>query len=195
MRSYQVFSRMTPEQAATMMAALEEKVPAVYTQAVATASAAMKVRPKFLMRQSREKRADMVRRTLATVRANPLAEEVLASFFLEVRKDLLTEWLDLLGLEHEEGLLKAENPPSPPKETLEKAVQRLTTARSGSSCCGPLPRRAPSTGRISRPAWRRPERATMSPARARSDSDRDFVWTREGHSPKRTALAVRSARP
>jgi hypothetical protein len=125
MRSYQVFSRMTPEQAATMMAALEEKVPAVYTQAVATASAAMKVRPKFLMRQSREKRADMVRRTLATVRANPLAEEVLASFFLEVRKDLLTEWLDLLGLEHEEGLLKAENPPSPPKETLEKAVQRF----------------------------------------------------------------------
>lgn len=131
MRSYQVFARMKPEQAARMMAALEDKLPGVYTQAVATASAAMKVRPKFLMRQSPEKRAEMVRRTLATVRANPLADEVLASFFLEVRKDLLTEWLDLLGLEHEEGALKADSPPSPDKETLEKALQRFREGEGG----------------------------------------------------------------
>jgi hypothetical protein len=116
---------MTPERAAQVMAVLAEQSPAVYTQAVAATSAAMSARPKFLMRQPAEKRADMVRRTLARVRANDLAEEVLAAYFLESRKELLTEWLDLVGLEHEEGILKNENPPPPPRPQLDEALERF----------------------------------------------------------------------
>jgi len=108
MRPHQVFARMTPELAARVMAVLMEKSPATYTQALAAASSAMNARPKFLMRQPVEKRADMLRRTLARVRADPLAEEVLAAYFLEGRKELLTEWLDSVGLEHDEGILKGE---------------------------------------------------------------------------------------
>jgi hypothetical protein len=122
MRSYQVFLEMTPERAARVMSVLTEKAPAVYTQAVAAASAALNARPKFLMRQPPEKRAEMVRRALARVRANDLAEEVLAAYFLEGRKELLIEWLDLLGLAHEEGILKDEQPAPPPRERLEEAV-------------------------------------------------------------------------
>ena len=128
MRSYQVFVRMTPERAAQVMAVLAEKSPATYTQAVAATSAAMKCRPKFLMRQPTDKRAHMVRRTLARVRANDLAEEVLATYFLECRKELLTEWLDAVGVEHDEGLLKEENPPPPAKERLEKAIESFLEA-------------------------------------------------------------------
>jgi hypothetical protein len=102
---------------------LVEKSPGVYTQAVAATSAAMNARPKFLMRQPADKRANMVRRTLARVRANDLAEEILAAYFLEGRKQLLTEWLDLVGLDHDEGILESENPPPPPKPRLEEAIQ------------------------------------------------------------------------
>jgi hypothetical protein len=123
MRSYQVFARMTRERAAAVMAVLAEEAPAIYTQAVAATSAAMKCRPKFVIRLPADKRADMIRRTLARVPANPLAEEVLASYFLECRKELLTEWLDALGLEHDEGILKNDNPPAPAKKRLEKAVR------------------------------------------------------------------------
>ena len=123
MRSHQVFARMTPEHAARVMAVLAEKSPAIYTQAVAATSTTMKFRPKFLMRQPADKRANMVRRTLARVRANDLAEEVLATYFLECRKELLTEWLDAVGLEHDEGILKNDHPPSPAKKQLEKAVR------------------------------------------------------------------------
>jgi hypothetical protein len=56
------------------------------------------------------------------VRANDLAEEVLAAYFLEGRKELLIEWLDLLGLEHDQGVLKDENPGPPPRKRLEEAV-------------------------------------------------------------------------
>ena len=125
MRSYQVFARMTPERAAAVMAVLTEKAPAVYTQAVAATSAAMKFRPVFLMRQPPDKRADMVRRALARVPANDLAEEVLATYFLESRRELLTEWLDAVGLEHDEGILKDENPPPPGKEKLQGAAERF----------------------------------------------------------------------
>ena len=85
----------------------------------------MNARPKFLLKQSPEKRADMIRRTLARVRANDLAEEILATYFLEIRKELLTEWLDSVGLEHDEGILKQENPPPPEKPQLLKAVEEF----------------------------------------------------------------------
>jgi hypothetical protein len=127
MRSYQVFAQMTPERAAQVMAVLVEKSPAVYTQAVAATSAAMNARPKFLMRQAADKRANMVRRTLARVRANDLAEEILAAYFLEGRKELLIEWLDLVGLEHNEGILENENPPPPPGPQLEEAIKSFLT--------------------------------------------------------------------
>jgi len=116
---------MTPARAAQVMAVLMEHSPAVYTQAVAATSAAMNARPKFLMRQPAEKRAEMVRRTLGRVRANDLAEEVLATYFLESQKELLIEWLDCVGLEHHEGILEDENPQPPAKEKLAEARERF----------------------------------------------------------------------
>jgi hypothetical protein len=131
MRSYQVFAQMTPERAAQVMAVLVEKAPAVYTQAVAATSAAMSARPRFLMRQAADKRANMVQRTLARVRSNDLAEEVLAAYFLEGRRGLLIEWLDLVGLEHDEGILKDENPPPPPGPRLDEAVEKFCEGDQG----------------------------------------------------------------
>jgi hypothetical protein len=121
MRSYQVFASMTPEQATAMMRVLAEKVPGMFDQAVAAASAALKARPVYLQRQPFEKRADAVRRALARVAANDVASEILAVYFLECRKELLVEWLDLLGLEHDEGTLKADTPEPPGEARLREA--------------------------------------------------------------------------
>ncbi len=123
MRSYQVFATMSPERAREVLKAISEAAPAAFSQAVAVASAALRARPVFLMRQPFGKRADAVRRTLSRVAASDLAEELLAVYFLQCRKPLLLEWLDLVGLEHEEGALKHEAPPSPPASVLGKAVR------------------------------------------------------------------------
>jgi hypothetical protein len=74
------------------------------------------------MKQSPEKRAQFVRQALARVATNLIAEEVLAAYFLQVKKALLVEWLDAMGLEHEDGSLKAEAPAEPERGALEKAV-------------------------------------------------------------------------
>ena len=123
MRAYQVFADMSAEQATAMMAVLEKEAPAFYAQALAAAGAAMKARPVYLLRQPPEKRAQAVRRALATVRANDVAEELLATYVLDCRAELLGEWLDALGLEHEDGVLKEDDPTCPAPDALGQAVE------------------------------------------------------------------------
>jgi hypothetical protein len=49
-------------------------------------------------------------------------------YFLECRKDLLVEWLDLVGLEHEDGTLKDDSPVQPAEKKLLTAVERYLSA-------------------------------------------------------------------
>jgi hypothetical protein len=128
MRSYQVFAGLAPDHAHELLKRLAEKAPAMFVQALAAASAAMKARPIYLQRQPFEKRADAVRRTLSRVATNPIADEVLAVYFLECRKELLVEWLDLAGIEHKDGTLAADTPAQPPEKKLREAVERFRGA-------------------------------------------------------------------
>jgi hypothetical protein len=121
MRSYQVFAAMSADRAQAVMRGLSESSPQMYKQALAVASAAMNARPVYLQKQPLEKQALAVRRALSRVAANAAAEELLAMYFLDCRKELLIEWLDTLGIEHDEGTLKDDNPVAPDAEALVKA--------------------------------------------------------------------------
>jgi len=119
MRSYQIFAAMSPDRA--VMSGLSESAPQMFKQALLAASASMNARPVYLQRQPFEKQVGAVRRALSRVAANSVAEEILAVYFLECRKELLIEWLDLLGIEHEDGILEADAPIAPKKADLQKA--------------------------------------------------------------------------
>jgi hypothetical protein len=123
MRSYQVFASMSPEQATGLLKSLKKAAPGMFAQALAAAAAALKARPVYIARQPVEKQAVSVRRALARVSANPVAEELLAVYFLECKRGLLIEWLDSLGISHEEGTLEDESPEAPPKAKLTKAAK------------------------------------------------------------------------
>jgi hypothetical protein len=128
MRSYQVFAAMSPERAVAVMKGLHEKAPAIFRQSVDAAAIAMRARPVYLRNQPFEKRAEAVRRALARVAANPVADELLAVYFLECRKELLVEWLDLIGLAHKEGALEQDAPPEPAEKKLRDAVKKYLAA-------------------------------------------------------------------
>ena len=128
MRSYQVFASLDPQRATALVCALQEKVPALYAQALGAACLAMRARPVYLQRQPVEKRAEAIRRALARVAADPVAAEVLAVYFLECKKPLLIEWLDKLGLAHQEGLLEADAPPQPAEDALRDAARGFLAA-------------------------------------------------------------------
>jgi len=122
MRPHEIFAAMTPEHAEAFFERLAAESPAMFAQSVQAAAVALKSRPRFLLKQPRAKQAAAVRRALSRVTAGPVAEEVLAVYFLECRKEILVEWLDAIGLEHEEGVLANDAPPSPDPATLEKTV-------------------------------------------------------------------------
>jgi hypothetical protein len=128
MRAYQVFAGMDPEHAERFLGALAEKAPATTAQALAVAAAFMNARPQYLRKQPFPKRAAAIRRALSRVKANDMAEELLAVYFLECRLELLSEWLGLVGLEHEDGVLQEESPPSPSADDLKAAVDKFRSA-------------------------------------------------------------------
>jgi hypothetical protein len=119
---------MAPERATALMRRLSEEAPGIFLQALHAACAAMKARPVYLQRQPFEKRAEAIRRALSRIAANPVAEEVLAVYFLECRKELLTEWLDRLGLKHEDGTLEEDAPAAPARSSLRKAADGFRQA-------------------------------------------------------------------
>jgi hypothetical protein len=121
MRPYQIFAAMAPLQARGLLEALKEKAPIAYAQALGLTAGAMKARPVFLQRLAPERRAELARKALARVASDPVAEEMLAVYFLECRNELLVEWLDLLGVEHEKGTLSGE-PKEPAAKKLAAAV-------------------------------------------------------------------------
>lgn len=128
MRSYQVFAAMSQDRAVSMMRALAKESPGTFRQAVDAAALSIKARPVYMRRQPFEKRAEAVRRALSRVVANPVADELLAVYFLECRKDLLVAWLDLVGLEHQDGMLEQDAPEAPEEATLLAAIEAFLAA-------------------------------------------------------------------
>jgi hypothetical protein len=119
-----VFAAMSPEEAERMMRVLAAESPVMFRQAVDAAAVSIKARPVYLRRQPFEKRAQAVRRSLSRIAANLVADELLAIYFLECRKPLLLEWLDLLGLAHEDGTLADGQPAEPAASELAAAVAK-----------------------------------------------------------------------
>ncbi len=140
MRAYQIFAAMPQEHAIALLRTIKEQSPAMFTQSVQAACGALKSRPVYLLKQPFEKQAAAVRRAFSRVTANAVAQEALAVYFLECRKPLLIEWLDAIGLEHEEGILKQDAPETPTDEKDLENYRRSNAAANhgglhGHDCC------------------------------------------------------------
>ena len=122
MKPHQIFAAMSPEQCERIMGQISKDSPDAFQQTVVAAAGALKFRPQYLLKQPMAKRVASVRRALSRIGSQQLAEEILAVYFLKWRLELLTEWLDLVGLEHEEGILQSDVIESPEAGELEKHV-------------------------------------------------------------------------
>lgn len=127
MRPFQLFATMKPEQARALLAALEEKAPIAWAQVLGLTAGAIKARPVFVKKQPPERRAELMRKALSRVASDPIAEEMLAVYFLECRNEVLVDWLDRIGVEHDKGTLAGE-PKEPSAKKLAEAVSGFRKA-------------------------------------------------------------------
>lgn len=129
MRPNQLFAVMKPDHARTLLDALKEQAPIAWAQAIGLTAGAIKARPVFVQKQPPERRAELIRKALSRVASAPVAEELLAVYFLECRGELLVEWLDAIGVEHDKGTL-SDDPTEPEIEKLRSAVAAFRKAAS-----------------------------------------------------------------
>ena len=85
MKANQIFAAMDAEHATDLFRSVKEASPGAFQQAVAAACGALKIRPVYMKKQPFEKQVSSVRRALSLVAAGPIAEEMLAVYFLECR--------------------------------------------------------------------------------------------------------------
>lgn len=128
MRPHQIISSLDAEGFDRVMDALHAESPEVTQSTTIAAAQVLKFRPKFLLKQKPAKRRASIKSAMSRSTANSLAEELLAVYFLKCRLPLLEEWLDLMELEHEEGILTQDEVPCPDAAELEKKVE---TFRAG----------------------------------------------------------------
>jgi hypothetical protein len=122
MRSNEIFSRMSSESALAFLEEIHKEAPKVEELALSAAAGAFRLRPVFLRRQPRKRQSEWMRQALARASLCAVAEEVLAQYFLEYHAALLGEWLDALGLPHENGVLTGDTPVCPDEAKLAAAV-------------------------------------------------------------------------
>jgi hypothetical protein len=101
----------------------DEQAALEQAEAVALIARQIKFRPKSVLSLSVEKKA----RHLAGLPqvSDLLAARLLISYHLEHQRPMMGAFLDLLGIAHEDGLIKDESPTAPDAATLDTAVTDL----------------------------------------------------------------------
>ena len=101
----------------------DEQAALEQAEAVALIARQIKFRPKSVISLPVDKKAKHLA-GLAQV-SDLLAARLMIAYHLEHQRPMMGAFLDLLGIAHEDGLIKDEDPQKPDDETLDKAVKEL----------------------------------------------------------------------
>jgi hypothetical protein len=106
----------------------DEQAALEQAEAVALIARQIKFRPKSVMSLTTDKRAKHL--AGITQVSDLLAARLVISYHLEHQRPMMGAFLDLLGIAHEDGLIKDESPTAPDAATLDKAVTELAAKYS-----------------------------------------------------------------
>ena len=124
MTAHEIFSGLTPAEAHELFESLHGANKAAYKGAMQAAASRRKLRPVFLERKPRTERHVWMQGVLATPAGEELALEILQNWLLGVHRPMLGDFLDALGIAHENGLVDV-IPPQPSREKVDAAVDAL----------------------------------------------------------------------
>jgi hypothetical protein len=94
-------------------------------EAVSAIASHMKFRPRSVISLAPEKRAKYLAQLPAI--SDTIAARALVNYHLERQRPMMSSFLDLLGIAHENGLITEENVPKPDPAKVQHAVKELAT--------------------------------------------------------------------
>jgi hypothetical protein len=125
MNASQIFPRLSPALVAQIFSHLQEAEKPTYRMAIQTLAAQRKLRPQFVERKPREERYRWLQGTLGRPAAEQIGANLLQMWLMGTQAAMLCDFLDALGIPHEENGGIDSLPSAPPAERLRGAVDGL----------------------------------------------------------------------
>lgn len=120
----EIFARMPEGVATAIFSFLQEKEKGLYKATVETLATQRKLRPVFVERKPKPDRYLWLKDALGRRSSEATAAHLLQIWLVAEHKQVLGDFLDALGIKHDQGAID-QLPPAPPKEELSKAVDLL----------------------------------------------------------------------
>ena len=121
----EIFARMPADTAEQLLSFLFEKEKPLYKATIESLAKQRKLRPIFVERKPRPERHVWLREMLGKKASESVAAHLLQIWLVGSHKAVLCDFLDELGIKHDENGTIEELPPAPAKPDLEKAVNAI----------------------------------------------------------------------
>ena len=101
MKSYEIFQEIGPETAASIFQYLRDEQREVYTVSLSTLAQNRKLRPVFVQRKPAAAQIEWLVKNVKLKGSDEIAEHVIQLWLMKGHQDLLVQFLDGVGIEHD----------------------------------------------------------------------------------------------
>ncbi|MEO7165801.1 MAG: hypothetical protein ABI787_05635 [Spartobacteria bacterium] len=125
MKSHEIFQHMSPALAAEILGYVQKQQAPVFKSVVQGLANQRNLRAVFVERKPPAERYAWVQAALGRKMGDTLAAHLLQAWLLGAEKPMLCDFLDSLGIAHDEDGTVEQLPDSPPKEKLREVIGQL----------------------------------------------------------------------
>ncbi len=121
----EIFAQMPVETAQQLLGFLQEKEKPLYKATIDSLAQQRKLRPLFIERKPKLERFAWMKEALGRKQNEGVSAHLLQIWLVGSHKGILCDFLDSLGIKHDENGTIDELPPAPAKEDLTRAIDAL----------------------------------------------------------------------
>ena len=125
MKAYYIFQQADEETISNILDWMRNQERAIYRAAVRELGALKKLRPEFIQRKPLQEQFSFIKKMLSWKPSNEIGDHLLQVWLLRKHQDMLTTFLNTLGIPHDGNGIVNELPETLDKEKLAKAVDEL----------------------------------------------------------------------
>jgi hypothetical protein len=125
MKSHEIFQRMPPALGVEILTWLQKERTAVFKSAVQGLANQRHLRAVFIERKPPNERYAWIQAALGRKLSDTLGAHLLQAWLLGAQKPMLCDFLDSLGITHDEDGTVENLPASPPREKLRASIDQL----------------------------------------------------------------------
>ena len=125
LKPHEIFARMPAAIAEQLLTFIAEKEKPLYKATIDSLAKQRKLRPIFIERKPRAERHLWLKETLGKKGSESIAAHLLQIWLVGAQKQVLCDFLDRLGIAHDENGTLETLPPAPAKDTLREATDAL----------------------------------------------------------------------